>query len=543
MIRCQLLLLSLILSAPLLASDADQTLAQRLEAHIDFLADDAMAGRQTGEPGYRIAANYVASHFARWGLQAPPGMNDYFQPVPLRSAALTEDHEVRWQSGDEERSYTFLEEYFLGPNTAHTAVDLEAPMVFAGYGIDAPALGHNDYENLQVDGRIVVVLEGKPSHFPSEEGAHFSGRRMKRQAADERGAVALVFLHSPRRERLSAWSRLYDQVGMPYMAWLSEDGEPQPDYRHLQTTVKLHQDAVADWFAEAPVDLDTLLARDEAGEALDHFPLPGTLRIQQHSRHHELQSPNVVGMLRGSDDTLADEFILYTGHLDHVGLMADDRLPDRINNGALDNASGIAIMLETARLFSQGPPPPRSILFAAVTAEEKGLLGSEYLAKHPPMPAQQLVAVINIDMPVLLFDFADIIAFGAEHSTLAGPVRRAADQFDTRLSPDPFPDQVIFVRSDHYSFVKEGVPAVYLKPGMSSRQADEDARAIYQNFLDDHYHKVSDQTDLDINYQAAARLTRINHQVGQEIAETSERPRWQPDNFFGDTFGGERQTP
>ena len=193
-------------------------------------------------------------------------------------------------------------------------------------------------------------------------------------------------------------------------------------------------------------------------------------------------------------------------------------------------------MLETARLFTQGKPPRRSILFVAVTAEEKGLVGSEYFAMNPTVPIGAIVSEVNLDMPLLLYDFGDVIAFGTEHSSLGETVRDAAGSYGIELTPDPFPEQNMFVRSDHYRFVQQGVPSVFLVTGMKSLDGSVDTQPLFEGFLQQHYHKPSDDLNLPIHYGAAARFTRINTKIGEIIANESTRPSWNEGDFFARTF-------
>jgi Zn-dependent M28 family amino/carboxypeptidase len=244
-------------------------------------------------------------------------------------------------------------------------------------------------------------------------------------------------------------------------------------------------------------------------------------------------SPNVIGMLPGSDPRLRDEYVILTAHLDHLGIKADAGSgEDRIFNGALDNAAGIATMIEAARLFvTSGERPRRSILFMAVTGEEKGLLGSEYFAHFPTVPIGRIAGVVDLDMPVLLYDFTDVVAFGAEHSTVAEAVRRAARSMGVALSPDPMPEQNIFVRSDHYMFVKQGVPAILLMTGYANG-----GEAKWKQFLDVTYHNVDDELDQPIHWQAGARYARLNYLIARELADADARPRWYRGDFFGDRY-------
>ncbi len=248
----------------------------------------------------------------------------------------------------------------------------------------------------------------------------------------------------------------------------------------------------------------------------------------------------MVGVLPGADPLLANEYIVYTAHLDYIGELqtegAEPGQQDMINNGVLDNASGVAVMLETARLLAQDQKPRRSILFVTVTGEEKGLVGAEYFAMNPTVPVNSMVSEINLDMLLLLYDFADVIAFGAEHSSLGDTVREVAQGFGIELSSDPFPEQNIFVRSDHYRFVQQGIPSVFLVTGMQSLDEGVDAQAIFNNFLLEDYHKPSDDLGLPIHYGAAARFTRINAKIGTSIADKTARPAWHEGGFFGRTF-------
>jgi len=523
-------------TTPARAEEPDKLLQSRLEAHIRFLADDLLRGRQPGTDGYAIAAAYVASQFRQMGLQPAGTDGSYFQPVPLRRAWLDQDSvTLKLVGKNESRAFRYVEEFYRGASLAHTESKVEAEMVFAGYGIDAPLLDYSDFEGIDLAGKVAVILAGQPLGFPSEEGAHFASSREIMKNLAGRGAVGAIRIHTPRAEQRFAWERVESMAGTPAMGWLDQDGEVFAAFPSMQGGVVLHSPAAEVLFDGAEFSLAELLAKDEAGEPLPTFALPGEILMRQASRHESISSPNVAGYLPGSDPLLNAEFMIYTAHLDHLGELHGDH-DDAINNGALDNASGISVMLETARLFTQREAPRRSVLFLAVTAEEKGLVGSEYFAHNPTVPAANMAAVVNLDMPLLLYDFGDVIAFGAEHSTLGDTVRLAAEQAGVALTPDPFPEQNIFVRSDHYRFVQQGVPSVFLVTGTTSMDGVTDTRAIFEGFLQKHYHTPSDDTMLPIDYAAAARFTRINFDIGKKVANELERPRWHEGDFFGETF-------
>jgi Zn-dependent M28 family amino/carboxypeptidase len=523
------------------ADDADLQLQNRLQAHINFLADDLMLGRQPGSDGYNIAANYVASQFQQAGLTPAGDEGSFFQQVPLRQAFLQQGSaEMTLKRGDQSTSFTFLEQFYMSPSLGRTSSSLEADLVFVGYGIDAPELEHRDYAGIDVEGKIVVQLAGQPQSFPSEEGAHFASTTQRLEAAVRHGAVGVVMIHTPRAAKRFPWDRLRGMVGTPSMGWVNAQGNVHGEFEQLQAGAFMRHSAAEILFENAELDMAALLERDEQGEALPRFDLNGRVSLSQRSTHGDLTSPNVVAMLPGSDPLLASEYVVYIAHLDHLGELhsSDDETDqkDLINNGAMDNASGVSVMLETARLFTQAESPRRSVLFVAVTAEEKGLVGSEYFAMNPTVPLNSIVSTVNLDMPVLLYDFADVIAFGSEHSSLGETVRDAAASYAIELSPDPFPEQNIFVRSDHYRFVQQGIPSVFLVTGMKSLDDNIDAQPIFEGFLQRHYHKPSDDLNLPIDYGAAAKFTRINVKIGEMIANEPTRPSWHEGDFFGRTY-------
>jgi len=523
------------------ADESELQLQQRLRAHIEFLADDLMRGRQPGSDGYNIAANYVSSQFRQMGLLPAGNDGGYFQQVPLRQAFLEPGSaELVFSQGTEAIPLVFIDQFYMGPDLVSTSSELEAELVFVGYGIEAAELGHNDYANLDVKGKVVVLFAGQPHDFPSEEGAHFASSTEKTRAAVHHGAVGILMIHTPRASLRYQWDRLSSRVGTPSMGWINDEGRVQGEFEQIQASAMLRHTAAEPLFETAPVDLKTLLERDENAEALTRFDLEGKIGMRQRSTHQYISSPNVVAVLPGSDPLLTNEYVVYSAHLDHIGELHPDggeqEQSDLINNGALDNASGVSVMLETARLFTQGQSPRRSILFVAVTAEEKGLVGSEYFAMNPTVPIASIVSEVNLDMPLLLYDFGDVIAFGAEHSSLGDTVREAAQSYGIELSPDPFPEQNIFVRSDHYRFVQQGVPSVFLVTGMQSLDDSVDTRPVFEGFLQKHYHKPSDDLNLPINYGAAAKFTRINAKIGENIANDADRPRWHEGDFFGRTY-------
>jgi hypothetical protein len=515
------------------SGDAGEAAAARFRSHVSFLSDDLLEGREAGTRGYDIAAAYVAAQFEELGLAPGGEKGSWYQPMTLRSARIAgAPSRITLIGQGGTRSWVNGSEVLVGPGLRERAQDVAAPVVFAGYGITSPDLGMDDYRGLDVRGRIVVVLQGAPLGTPSELAAYLNDQ--KSAMAARRGAIGIVTVPTERGDRAVDWPtrvRLADQTSM---TWLGANGQPSGDAPGLKFSARFSAAAAETLFAGAPRALSAIRAEAERDGARPRgFPLRSRLRMQRASEWSEIRSANVVGLLRGSDPRLRSEYVVLLGHLDHLGLKSATRPgEDLVHNGALDNAAGIATMLEAARAFTEtGRRPRRSILFVAVTAEEKGLLGSEYFARNPTVPGGRIVAAVNLDMPLLLYDFSDVIAFGAEHSTVAEAVQRAAAATGLRLSPDPMPEQSIFVRSDHYSFVKEGVPSIMLATGYANG-----GEAQWGAFLGGNYHSVDDEISQPIHWSAAARFARLNYLIARELADAPAGPRWYRGDFFGDLY-------
>jgi Zn-dependent M28 family amino/carboxypeptidase len=315
------------------------------------------------------------------------------------------------------------------------------------------------------------------------------------------------------------------------MRWIHPDGQVEDPTAALRLSALIDATAAEQLFKGSPLDGKLAALLDDRKARPKGFALPNPVRVERFGIIDKTRSANVLGLLEGSDPALKNEVVMLSAHLDHLGIMPGGS-GDRIANGAMDNAAGIATMLEAARAFVDGGKrPKRSILFVALTGEEKGLFGSEYLAKYPIADGRKLVANVNLDMPILTYDFTDVIAFGAEHSTVGEAVGRAASQMAVKLSPDPIPEQNLFVRSDHYSFVKEGVPSVFLVTGFAN--GGEQALKAFEA---KHYHMPSDDMAVAIDWAAGAKFARLNYLIARELADAPQAPRWYAGDFFGDKF-------
>ena len=503
---------------------------EAFRAHVDFLADDLLEGRDTGSRGYDIAARYVATRFEALGLK--PGANgSWYQDVPFLVGRLADAPPTVTIGG---RSFANGQDVIVYPTTAEASQSLEAPVVFVGYGLDMPSRGFDDYRGLDVKGKIVAVLSGVPKGTPSEMGAHLNSD--KARMAQRRGAVGMVTILTKEATDVYPWARRAAIVREPTLSWVKPDGSAFQRAPGIRIAGTLGMPAAEALFAGARRPISAVLdeaARD--GAKPRGFALKPTLRMERRSDVSRMKSPNVLAVLPGSDPALANEYVVLMAHLDHEGVNPNAE-GDKVYNGAMDNAAGTATLIEVARAMAAAPDrPKRSILFAAVTAEEKGLLGSEYLAQNPVAGSGKVVGVVNLDMPVLLYDFTDVIAFGSDHSTLGESVARAGAQMNVKLSADPMPEQGIFTRSDHYRFVQERVPSVMLMTGFANG-----GETIWKDFFARYYHKPADEPGLPFNWDAAAKFARINYLIAREIADAPQAPRWYSDSFFGQAVGGDQ---
>lgn len=502
----------------------------QMKAHVLFLASDAMKGREAGSPEYDIAAQYVASRFYAAGLK--PGGDDgsYLQPVPLVTYKSDGQGDFIWSdAAGTPHPLVFGEDFVPTANPAAAETSVSAPVVFVGRGIVAPQYGVDDYRGADVRGKIVAIFGGAPSRFGGEERAYFGSGATKAAIAAAHGAVGVVMLERPGGSGLSRMAQFYDSARM---TWATKDGMGKASGAPILGTISA--DAAARMFDHAGQSWSRIAA--ELRKDIPTFrpvPLEGSLSVATKTSFTPAMSSNVIGLIPGSDPILGKEVVILSAHLDHIGVRAGGE-GDRINNGALDNAIGIASLIEEAKRFmTSGQPPKRTLMFLAVTGEEKGLVGSDYFTNHPTVPLKSIVADVNLDMPILTYPFEDMIVFGAERSTLGPIVRDAVGQIGVSLSPDPMPEQGIFVRSDHFRFVQKGIPSVFLWPGQKGP-----GKAAVDHFMSTNYHRPSDDLSQPILWDQGVRFVDVNYRIARAIADAPQRPVWNKGDYFGTTYKG-----
>jgi len=491
--------------------------AAALKAHTVFLAHDLLEGRDTGSRGYDIAAQYVASHFLQADLE-PAGTDEWLQPVPLRRRSL-EAISIELKLAGEKIALTNGNTVAIDASPHAREESLDLPLIFVGWGITAPELGFDDYAGLDVRGKAVVVIEGAPARMEGALRAHYSWVQQKERMAAAAGAAAIVTIKSPARERFSPWSLTRQFRPLPAVHWRAGTAERAPA---VQATISLSPSIASRLFASAGRDLSRLyeVADDAPPKG---FVLGARIALERRSRHEDTSSPNVIGRIPGSDPKLRHEHIVVLAHLDHVGI-GTPVSGDRIYNGAIDNAGGVAVLLEAARLL-KAANPKRSILFVATTGEEKGLIGADYFATFPTVERSSIVAAISVDGLMAWHDFTDIVALGADNSTLGFASAIAAAATGARHVPDPIPERGNLALSDQYPFLRLGIPVLFPNPGPRDAKTGLAEHPAWTAYEQNSSPTPSDEASLPIRWDVAVRWARYIT-LTIENAANGPRPAW-----------------
>jgi Peptidase family M28 len=492
--------------------------------HVTVLADDKLEGRKTGSAGYLKAAEYVAGEFARLGLK-PAGTNGYLQQVPLISRAIDENH----------TSLTLLKETGPEPLTlgrdaiislqVNPAPTVEAELVFAGYGLSIPEVQHDDFAGLDVRGKLVVFLAGAPSALPDTLAAHVQSPAERAAVLKRLGAIgSLCVLNS--NNSATEWKRLARFQFQPSMIL----ADPSMDEsRGLQLYITLNPDHADKVLAGSGHSLSEIRDAAATGRPLPRFALPAKLKATVCIKRAELVSPNVVAVLPGTDPRLKVECVVFSAHLDHLGVGAAIG-DDSIYNGAMDNAAGVATLLDVAAILTEaGIRLRRSVIFVAFTGEENGLLGSRFFANTLMVAPRMIVADINTDMFLPLFPLKTLTIYGLGESDLGGDAAAVAESLGVAPQADPQPQRNTFVRSDQYSFIRRGIPSLALKVGFGEGSPEEQT---VNNWRTERYHAPSDDLTQPVDKQAAQAFDVLVAKLLERIANRDQRPRWNDASFF-----------
>ena len=510
---------------------------EAIRADMRFLSDDQLEGRGTATRGHEIAAKFMAAEFESMGLTPAGDAGTYFQQVPLRSVVADEvNSSVSITRNGKTQKLVFRKDFLSVGDPGRKDTSVEAPVVYVGFGVTAPEQNFDDYKGVDVKGKIVALVFEAPN-FESSLKAHYSSFDVKFANAVAHGAVGVIILNDPVLESIYSFKERVRDLSHPGLRWLEKDGRPHDSFPELKGGASLDLEATKRLFDGSGHTAEEVFQAAKDGKSLA-FALPVTAKIRDVQKLSDVSSPNVVAKLEGSDPSLKNEYIVYSAHLDHLGV-GEPVNGDSIYNGALDNASGSAILLEVARAFTtMNPRPARSILFASVTGEEAGLLGSDYFASNPTVPKNAIVANVNMDEDQMLWPLEDIVPFGAEHSSLDRVVKQVASRLHLDLSPDPTPEEVIFIRSDQYSFVKQGIPAVYPSPGFKSDDSAIKPAEIDKNWENTRYHQPSDDIEQPgLDFHQAVKYAQFVYLCGWLIAQDPARPTWNAHDFFGDRYG------
>jgi len=516
------------------ATPAPSAGAQRLAADVRALADDRMQGRRTGTPGYDRAAQFVADRFRALGLQPAGDDGSWFQRVPLlASTRLADGARFVVVRRDRDIPLRVREQFLPMPDFVRAQAAIRAPAVFVVQGVSAPDLDHDDFAGLDLHGRIAVLFGGAPARFDPDRRAFHTATREKLRALVEHGAIGAVFVDTSEDEMRAPWAQAAAAFDRPDMRLRDADGQALDAFPQLQVIARLSF-AAADFLFDGSGHTAAELAQAVQQERQKGFVLPVTLDLAARSRIEPRDSRNVLARLPGSDPARAAQAVVLTAHLDHLG---EGTAGEGVFHGALDNALGVAVVLEAAHALKGGPAPPRSVLFAALTGEEEGLLGAQWLARHPPgVP----VAALNLDMPMLLAPSRDVVPIGVDHSSLGAAAQHAADAVGMPVSKDPFPEEAVFVRSDQYAFVRAGVPALMLDAGVvpAASSAGKEANAstlpllAQREFLRRCYHRPCDDARQPIQYEDAVHLAGYAARLAHDVAAAPDAPHWKAGDFF-----------
>jgi Zn-dependent M28 family amino/carboxypeptidase len=497
--------------------------AERWWGDVSALAADDMEGRLTGTPGYQRAADYVVAQLQAIGLE-PAGTEGFFQPVAFEEQFVdSAGSSAALVANGRETAVSIPGDMIIGRGDGRRPERIEAPLVFVGYGLHIPEAGHDDFAGVELKGKIAVVISGGPAHISGALKAH--ARRDRARLLSERGAAGLLALTTAKAVEVP-WSRSTAQAGQSGMYFAD------PALRDVRTeffSASFNTQSSERLFTGSGRTFAEVSALADASKPLPGFVLKPSLRAKVAMRHRPVTASNVVARLPGSDRRLRSEHVVFSAHLDHLGVGTPID-GDGLYNGAMDNAAGVAGLLDIARSYkARRAKPRRSMLFVFVAAEEKGLLGSRYFSLRPTVAKASIVADMNFDMALPIFPLRSVTALGAEESSLGATAAGVGQSMGLPLVPDPFPDRNSFVRSDQYSFIREGIPSLAFKFGFGPNDPESE---IERQWRSTRYHAPSDDLSQPVAKEDAIRLHDFVGELALRVANAPDRPAWGERSFF-----------
>jgi Zn-dependent M28 family amino/carboxypeptidase len=490
--------------------------------HVKVLADDNMDGRETGSPGLKRAEAYVVDQLKQAGVQ-PAGVDGYYQPIKFRTRLLDESKSSLALVQNGKAQKMVIGQDFIFSTRVDLAPKVDAPLVFVGYGLRIPEENYDDYAGLDVKGKVLVMMSGSPSNIPGPLASHYNSAAEKARVMRELGALGSIVVPNPFAMDLP-WSRIASSRAIPSMAIADESLN---DAKGIQLSAAWNPEKAEELFAGSGHTFAEIAALGKDRKPMPHFPLNKSVQTRTTLIETEVESANVIGKIPGSDAQLKDEYVVLSAHVDHIGIGPAIN-GDKIYNGAMDNASGTAAIMEVAKSL-KGAKLKRSVLVVFVVGEEKGLLGSKYFAAHPTVPAHSMVADINTDMFLPIFPMKSLIVYGLDESSLGKTITEVAKKDGIKTYPDPEPLLNHFIRSDQYNFIKQGIPALALKNGYEKGSLEE---AKVHEWSQARYHAPSDDLNQPVDLPAAAKFEEVVRALAVDLANTEARPTWNSDSFF-----------
>ena len=492
--------------------------------YVKVLADDNMEGRETGSAGLRRAEAYIVDQLKQAGLQ-PAGTDGYYQTVKFQSRQIIEkDSSIALVRNGKVEPLTLGEDAFFSTRI-DLAPELQASLVFVGYGLRIPEKNYDDLSGLDLNGKVAVILNGSPADIPGPLASHYQSSAERWKTLRQAGAVGMIGIANPTSMDIP-WSRM--SLNRTHVSM--ELADPNLNETQGAKLAMTFNPANADkLFAGTGHTFSEIAALGKERKPLPRFPLAVSIKTTARLEKHEIESANIIAKLPGADPDLKGEYVVLSAHIDHLGI-GEPINGDRIYNGAMDNASGCAVLMDvTASLNSSPEKLRRSLLFVFVTGEEKGLLGSKYFAANPTVPAMSMVADINIDMFLPIVPLKILTVYGLQESDLGDMVRNVARASGIEVQPDPEPLRNSFIRSDQYSFIRRGVPALAMKVGYAPGSPEQ---KLFKDWLTQRYHAPSDDANQPVDLESAAGYEEIIRALMISAANASSRPRWKQDSFF-----------